>query len=204
MENRKQHWEQVYETKSFEQVSWFQDVPQTSIDFFKQASLPTDAHIIDVGGGESRFVDFLLQEGYTNITVLDISEKAIERKRTALGEKASAVKWIVSDIVTFLPTERYDFWHDRATFHFLTAGEEIERYVQTIKEAVNPNGYLLIGTFAKDGAAKCSGLTITQYSEEELVGKFVSDFNKITCLPTEHTTPFETIQRFVFCMFQKK
>jgi 2-polyprenyl-3-methyl-5-hydroxy-6-metoxy-1,4-benzoquinol methylase len=204
MENRKQHWEQVYETKSFEQVSWFQDVPQTSIDFFKQASLPTDAHIIDAGGGESRFVDFLLQEGYTNITVLDISEKAIERKRTALGEQASTVKWIVSDIATFSPTEKYDFWHDRATFHFLTAGEEITRYVQTIKEAVNPNGYLLIGTFAKDGATKCSGLTITQYSEEELVGKFDSDFDKITCLPTEHATPFETIQRFVFCMFRKK
>lgn len=114
------------------------------------------------------------------------------------------VKWIVSDIATFSPTEKYDFWHDRATFHFLTAGEEIGRYVQAIKESVVPNGYLVIGTFAKDGPTKCSGLPITQYSEEDLVGKFASDFDKITCLPTQHFTPFDTIQNFVFFMFRKK
>lgn len=202
-ENLKQHWEQVYETKSFENVSWFQAVPQTSIDFLQQTNLPKNAKIIDVGGGESRLVDYLLQEGYTDITVLDISEKAIQKKQAALGGQASQVNWIVADIAHFLPTEQYDFWHDRATFHFLTDEKDINRYVNVIQRFVRVGGFLSIGTFAKDGPTKCSGLTIKQYSAEDLVGKFQS-FTQIACLHLTHVTPFDTTQNFVFCLFQKE
>ena len=203
MESQKQHWEQVYENKAFENVSWYQTIPQTSIDFLKQTNLPAHAKIIDVGGGESRLIDYLLQEGYIDTTVLDISEKAIQKKQTSLGGQASQVKWIVADIANFLPTKKYDFWHDRATFHFLTTQQDIDNYVNVIHQFVQNKGFLMIATFAKDGPEKCSGLPITQYNEADLVGKF-QGFELVSCLHTSHTTPFDTTQNFVFCLFQKK
>ena len=199
---RKEHWEKVYQTKEFSEVSWYQATPTESIAFLEAAQLPRNAKIIDIGGGESLFVNYLLSAGYENITVLDISENAIEKKKTELKEDAVKITWIVSDIADFQPIQKYDFWHDRATFHFLTEKKEINKYLKTIKKYVNQQGILMVGTFSETGPTKCSGLAIKQYSEttlSERIGKF---FNKIKCITTEHLTPFNTIQNFLFCSFQ--
>ena len=199
---RKEHWEKVYQTKEFSEVSWYQATPTESIAFLEAAQLPRNAKIIDIGGGESLFVNYLLSAGYENITVLDISENAIEKKKTELKEDAAKITWIVSDIADFQPIQKYDFWHDRATFHFLTEKKEINKYLKTIKKYVNQQGILIVGTFSETGPTKCSGLAIKQYSEttlSERIGKF---FNKIKCISTEHLTPFNTIQNFLFCSFQ--
>lgn len=203
MPTRKEHWETVYERKNFEEVSWFQEMPTTSIKFLQAAQLPKSAKIIDIGGGESRFVDYLLAEGYENITVLDISATAIEKKKQTLGEKSKNITWIVSDILDFKPSEKYDFWHDRATFHFLTQPTEVKKYVTTLKKGIQPNGTLIIGTFSESGPTKCSGLEIKQYSASTLVTQMSRFFDKIRCIDTEHLTPCETVQYFVFCSFKR-
>ncbi|MWB96648.1 methyltransferase domain-containing protein [Flavobacterium sp. GA093] len=199
---RKNHWEKVYETKSPNEVSWTQEVPKTSLDFIHSLELNKNATIIDIGGGDSNLVDFLLNEGFENITVLDISEKALEKAKIRLGEKAKKIKWIVSDITEFAPEETYDVWHDRATFHFLTDAFQIEKYLEITGKAVN--SHLIIGTFSENGPTKCSGLTIKQYSENTLEQQFIKSFNKIKCITENHITPFETSQNFVFCSFKKR
>ncbi len=198
----KAHWEKVYETKQPHEVSWTQKVPQTSLQFILAAGLNKDAAIIDVGGGDSNLVDFLLQEGYSNITVLDISAKALERAQARLGEKASLVQWIEADIRSFVPTQPYDFWHDRAAFHFLTAPEDVNTYVNTVQAYVK--GYLAVGTFSENGPLKCSGLEIKQYSQASLTTLFEKDFEPLKCLNETHITPFGTSQHFTFCCFSKK
>ncbi len=202
MESRKEHWEKVYATKQPSEVSWTQSVPQTSLDFVHSFNLPKTARIIDVGGGDSKLVDFLLAEGFENITVLDISEQALERAKLRIGEAAKKVKWIVSDVTEFHPTEKYDVWHDRATFHFLTTNDEVEKYLNTAASALN--GYLTIGTFSDQGPEKCSGLTIHRYSEEELQQALERKFAKIKCVTEDHVTPFNTVQNFLFCSFKLK
>lgn len=193
----KQHWENVYGTRQSNEVSWTQNVPQTSLDFIHSFNISKTASIIDIGGGESRLVDFLLYEGYQNITVLDISQKALEKAQQRLGEKANHVKWIVSDITEFDPPQQYDVWHDRATFHFLTSNEQVEKYVAIAKRSVT--GYLTIGTFSLNGPKKCSGLEIRQYSEEQLENVLATGFTKLRCIVEDHVTPFNTKQNFLFC-----
>jgi SAM-dependent methyltransferase len=201
MTDQKKHWENVYETKSPKQVSWTQEIPSTSLNLIKALNLEKDAKIIDVGGGDSKLVDHLLEEGYRHVTVLDISAKAIDRAKQRLGEAAAKVNWIVSDITAFEPTEQYDLWHDRAAFHFLTEKEHINKYNDIINKAVN--GYIVMGTFSENGPLKCSGLDITQYNEKSL-GETLKGFERITCLTEDHTTPFDTTQNFIFCSFKKK
>jgi trans-aconitate methyltransferase len=199
--NRKNHWETVYETKQPNEVSWTQENPKTSIDFIRETHLEKSAKIIDIGGGDSKLVDFLLEEGYENITVLDISSTALERAKKRLGKKAEKVSWIASDITEFKPETSYDIWHDRATFHFLTTGEQINKYVEITEKWVS--GFLIIGTFSNQGPKKCSGLEIKQYSETELEKQFSNRFKKLKCISEDHTTPFETKQNFTFCAFEK-
>ncbi len=205
MENfdRKKHWENIYQTKELKDVSWFQPTPETSLDFFKQFNVPTTAKVIDIGGGDSFLVDHLLDLGYQDISVLDISASAIDRAKQRLGEKAKNVKWIVADAATFKPTEKYDFWHDRAAFHFLTDEQEISTYLQTAQESINPTGVLVIGTFSEQGPKKCSGIEIKQYSETTMTDRLKKFFEKIKCITVDHKTPFDTIQNFVFCSFRK-
>ena len=199
---RKKHWETVYETKSPDQVSWTQEIPKTSLAFIKSFGLARSAKIIDIGGGDSTLVDHLLNEGFENITILDISEKSLEKAKLRLGEKAKNVTWIISDILDFEPTETYDVWHDRAAFHFLTTEEEIEKYKSIVAKAVQ--SYLVIGTFSENGPLKCSGLEISQYSEEKLISTFENHFEKIETVLEDHQTPFGTTQNFLFCSFKKK
>lgn len=200
--NKKIHWENVYETKSPNEVSWTQEIPKTSLDLIKSFGLSKTSKIIDVGGGDSKLVDYLIAEGFENITVLDISAKAIERAKARLGIKAENVNWIVSDVTEFEPNEKFDVWHDRATFHFLTSNQEIEQYLKIVQKSVVGN--LIIGTFSENGPLKCSGLEIKQYKEESLKAVFKDDFDKISCFTEDHTTPFDTIQNFIFCSFSRK
>ena len=200
--NRKEHWETVYKTKKPNEVSWTQENPVTSLDFIQRTNLDKSAKIIDIGGGDSKLVDFLLKEGYQNISVLDISEKALERAKIRLGEKANKVNWIVSDVTEFKPETAYDIWHDRATFHFLTTKEQMEGYTKTIEKWVS--SFLIIGTFSENGPKKCSGLEIKQYSETAIENQFSGRFKKIRCTTEDHITPFETLQNFTFCIFEKK
>lgn len=199
--NRKNHWETVYETKQPNEVSWTQENPKTSIDFIRETHIEKSAKIIDIGGGDSKLVDFLLEEGYENITVLDISSTALERAKKRLGKNAEKVSWIASDITEFKPDTSYYIWHDRATFHFLTTGEQINKYIEITEKWVS--GFLIIGTFSNQGPKKCSGLEIKQYSETELEKQFSNSFKKLKCISEDHTTPFETKQNFTFCAFEK-
>ncbi len=198
----KKHWETVYETKNPDQVSWTQAVPKTSLDFIHSFGLTKSARIIDIGGGESNLADYLLSEGYEHITVLDISEKALEKAKKRLGHKAKKINWVVSDITEFTPDTSFDIWHDRATFHFLTTAEQVEKYMTIVKKSVN--GFLTIGTFSMDGPTTCSGLTIKRYSETTLTDEVQKDFDKIRCISEDHTTPFNTVQNFMFCSFKRQ
>ncbi|HEY8659974.1 MAG TPA: class I SAM-dependent methyltransferase [Hanamia sp.] len=200
-ENTKNHWEKVYQTKNPEQVSWTQDIPKTSLDFIHSFNLAKTAKIIDIGGGDSKLVDHLLDEGFENITVLDISAKAIEKAKQRLGEKAQKINWVVSDVTEFKPETTFDIWHDRATFHFLTTDEQVAKYIDTAKHAVS--GFLTIGTFSDNGPEKCSGLTIKQYSEGKLSTELQNGFDKIRCITEDHLTPFNTTQNFLFCSFKR-
>ncbi len=205
MENldRKKHWENIYQTKDIDEVSWFQPTPETSLNFFKQFHVPKTARIIDIGGGDSFLVDHLLDLNYENISVLDISEVAIEKAKSRLGERSKSVTWIVEDVTTFKPKEKYDFWHDRAAFHFLTSEEDISHYLETAAKYINPEGVLVIGTFSEQGPKKCSGIEIKQYSETSMTIRLKKFFTKIKCITVDHQTPFNTIQNFVFCSFRK-
>jgi hypothetical protein len=198
----KQHWENIYSTKLPDEVSWTQAKPETSLRLIREFNLPKSATIIDAGGGDSHLVDFLLAEGYENVTVLDISEKALERAQLRLGEKASSVNWIATDIVNFKPEQTYDIWHDRAAFHFLTEADQVNQYLNIARNAVN--SYMIIGTFSNNGPLKCSGLTIQQYSESQMEQTFAAQgFEKTHCFTETHTTPFNTTQDFLFCSFKK-
>ncbi|SHJ43318.1 Methyltransferase domain-containing protein [Arenibacter nanhaiticus] len=199
---RKKHWETVYETKNPEQVSWTQQVPETSLNFINSFNLPKTAKIIDVGGGDSKLVDFLLDQGYENITVLDISAKALEKAQIRLGEKSRKIHWVVSDITEYQPDTPFDLWHDRAAFHFLTTPEQLLAYKNIAEKSVS--GYLIIGTFSLNGPTKCSGLDISQYSADSLTEIFKNNFEKQHCITEEHTTPFNTKQDFLFCSFKRR
>ena len=197
----KTHWEKVYETKEPNEVSWTQSIPRTSLNFIRSFKLPKTAKIIDVGGGDSKLVDYLLNEGYENLTVLDISATALERAKTRLGDNAKKVNWVVSDVTDYEPETVFDIWHDRATFHFLTTTEEISAYLNLASKAVK--GFMTIGTFSENGPQKCSGLNIKQYSELELQQQLEAAFKKIKCITEDHQTPFGTKQNFLFCSFKR-
>lgn len=196
-----EHWDQVYSTKTPDQVSWTQSVPATSLAFIQSFPIDKKARIIDVGGGDSRLVDYLLQSGYEHVTVLDISAKALERAKLRLGDQAEQVEWMVCDVTKFNPTTTYDVWHDRATFHFLTTAAEIATYLHIARQAVR--GFLTIGTFSEQGPTKCSGLSIRQYSEATLTAELAVGFRKLHCITEDHITPFQTQQNFLFCSFQR-
>lgn len=201
--DRKKHWENIYQTKDLKDVSWYQQTPTTSLDFLKQFNIPTTTKIIDIGGGDSFLVDHLLDLGYTDLTVLDISAASLDRAKKRLGDRATKVKWIVADAANFKPTEQYDFWHDRAAFHFLTQEQEITNYIDTIQKSIKPTGVLVIGTFSEQGPKKCSGIEIKQYSEATMTDRLKEFFEKVKCITVDHKTPFDTIQNFIFCSFKK-
>jgi ubiquinone/menaquinone biosynthesis C-methylase UbiE len=203
MNNSKDHWENVFSTKQAEEVSWTQTYPKTVMDYLAELHLPKTANIIDVGGGEGNFVDALLEKGYQNIWVLDISATALEKTKKRLGSKAQDIHWIVSDITEFQHEIQFDFWYDRAVFHFLNEKENIEKYIQIASDSIKENGHFLLGAFSENGPLKCSGLDIKQYSETTMQEAFKENFKPRKCFKENHTTPFDTIQNFQFCGFTK-
>lgn len=201
--DRQNHWETIYSTKEQKDVSWYQEKPETSLSLIEQYAANKSDAVIDIGGGDSFLADFLMKENYTDISVLDISEKALEKAKKRLAEKTHTITWIHSDIIDFKPEKQYEVWHDRAAFHFLTKDEEIHRYIRIINQALKPDGLAIIGTFSETGPKKCSGIEIRQHSEQSIEQYFGDYFRMEQILNTEHPTPFGTIQNFIFCVMRK-
>lgn len=202
MSDRASHWETVYSTKSDNEVSWFQNNPAISLRMIGDANPPPDARIIDIGGGTSRLVDALLKEGFRSLSVLDISASAVETARKRLGTAGAGVEWIVADVTTWTPGRRYDIWHDRAAFHFLTEPQDRNAYIDRLRSAVAPGGQVIIGTFALDGPQKCSGLPVQRYDSTGLAGALGACFQIVDHLTETHRTPWGSTQSFQFSRFR--
>jgi len=201
----KTHWEGIYTTRSPTQLSWYQAHAEISLAIIARTGVGKDAHIIDVGGGDSLLVDELFGQGFSNLTVLDISSIALRKARERLKERPSLVTWMEADIteVNLVP-HSYDLWHDRAVFHFLTRHEHRQRYISRVKQVLKPGGHLVIATFAPDGPAKCSSLEIVRYSPEELSAEFGNGFQLIEDCSETHFTPSGAQQKFIYCWFRRR
>lgn len=202
--DRKQHWEQVYATKASDSVSWFQEHAEQSLRLIHNTGLGKDAAIIDVGGGAATLVDDLVAEGYTDLTVLNLSSAALAVAKQRLGKYADAVHWMEGDITLIeLPAHRFDIWHDRAVFHFLTDPADRRAYVERIMRAVRPGGHVIIATF-EDGPEKCSGLPVMRYQPETLRAELGDAFLLVEHEKAAHHTPLGAVQQFVYCRYSKK
>jgi 2-polyprenyl-3-methyl-5-hydroxy-6-metoxy-1,4-benzoquinol methylase len=196
------HWENVYRTKSPEQTSWYQPHLQTSLEWISQAAPGRSASIIDVGGGESTLAADLVALGYRNITVLDLSESAIEKSQNRLGDAAQQIKWLVTDVTeAALPPRSYDLWHDRALFHFLTGPGQRRAYVRRLVSSLRPKGHAVIATFGHDGPQKCSGLATNRYDAQSLLRELGPDFQLARSSLVDHQTPSGATQKFLYCHF---
>jgi ubiquinone/menaquinone biosynthesis C-methylase UbiE len=201
----KEHWDEIYNTKTVYAVSWFQPHAERSLRFIHRTGLPKSASIIDVGGGASTLVDDLLDEGYTSLTVLDISATALAASKSRLGRQATRIDWIEADITeVVLPPASYDIWHDRAVFHFLTDRHDRQAYVAAVDRAVKPGGFVIVATFAEDGPPQCSGLPVMRYVPDSLHTEFGESFEIIGHEFEIHQTPWDAVQKFVYCCFRKK
>ena len=198
--SKRDHWEGVYRKKGSDEVSWYRPHLDRSLAFLDRAGLPADAAILDVGGGASTLVDDLLERGFMRVSVLDLSNAAIEQAKKRLGPAAERVAWIVGDVIEVeLPEHGYDFWHDRAVFHFLTDDEARRRYVAQVLHALKPRGHIVVATFGPEGPEKCSGLSVMRYSAEGIHDQFGSEFQKAGSDREVHRTPWGTEQEFVYC-----
>jgi ubiquinone/menaquinone biosynthesis C-methylase UbiE len=202
--NRKNHWETIFSKKSPTQVSWYQPHLERSLDLITRTDIGLEARLIDVGGGDSTLVDDLMLKGFTDITVLDISRKALEQTRQRLGKRAEAARWIEADVTRAdLSSSYYTLWHDRAVFHFLTDSEDRRVYRELLYRAVEPDGYVVFGTFAHDGPRECSGLATMRYSPEELLQELGGRYELIEAEFERHQTPRGDYQIFLYCLFRK-
>jgi 2-polyprenyl-3-methyl-5-hydroxy-6-metoxy-1,4-benzoquinol methylase len=196
----KAHWEKVYTTKPPDAVSWYRPHLETSLALIERAADASSASIIDVGGGESTLVDDLLLRGYKNITVLDVSQTAINLTKSRLGSAAEQVRWLVADIAEIeLEPRAYDLWHDRAVFHFLMAREQRIAYVRQVARSVKPGGHVIVSTFGPEGPTRCSGLEVMRYDAESLHDEFGARFRLVESSKELHHTPFGTTQQFLYC-----
>jgi len=203
-EKRKAHWDTVYTTKGENEVSWFQESPALSLELIGLAQPAPQSAIVDIGGGASRLVDCLVARGFTHLTVLDISAASLEVARLRLGEAADKVRWIVADVTKWAPAQSFDIWHDRAAFHFLVDPADRAAYVACMKKAVPVGGHIVIGTFAIDGPEKCSGLPVCRYDAAGLAEQFGEGVELVTARRQDHTTPWNSGQRFQFCLFRRR
>ena len=200
--NPAEHWQTVYETKSSTDVSWYQPVPQRSLALIQSTGLPPDAAILDVGGGASTLVDHLLAAGFSDITVLDVAPAALEAAKVRLGAAGAPVQRIAADVTAWQPSRRYDLWHDRAVFHFLVDAALREQYLNVLKVALAPGGYLVMATFGPEGPMRCSGLDVRRYSAAELSAVLGPTFRVVTSAIEEHTTPSGNLQQFMYGLWQ--
>lgn len=194
--SRKEHWDRIYTDLSPDEVSWYQKEPALSLEMIHRTGLGKDGLIIDIGGGASVLVDRLVDEGYRNIAVLDLSAKALACARQRLGKREDQVEWIEADVTGVVLSRVYDLWHDRAVFHFLTEADDRKKYLETMRRSVRPGGHVIIATFAVGGPTKCSGLDIVQYDAPKLSGELGPEFTLIEQKAELHTTPIGKEQQF--------
>lgn len=204
MKDPKSHWENIYSEKEFEDTSWFQEKPEISLNIIQSLGLSKKAPILDVGGGDSYLGDHLLELGYKNISVLDISETAIQKAKERLGEKSEQVNWICSDVTEYNFKQEFEVWHDRATFHFLTEDSRVKSYISKLKTSLISGGYFILGTFSENGPDKCSGIEIRKYSSKDMHELFEKDFEIVRLENLDHKTPWDAVQNFTFGLFRKK
>ncbi len=203
--NRQQHWDAAYRSKSETEVSWYQPHLERSLRLIQDCGVGAGGRLIDAGGGASTLVDDLLEAGFLQVTVLDVSESAIEGVSSRLGSRASSVNWIIGDVLTVdLPTAHYDLWHDRAVFHFLTSKDERATYVQRLRDSLQARGQLVIATFGPDGPRQCSGLDVVRYSVESLQSELGSGLQLVATEAELHRTPSGAKQSFVYCRFRRR
>jgi SAM-dependent methyltransferase len=201
----KDHWEKVYSTKAADAVSWFQPHADLSLDLVKATGAGLDAAIVDVGGGASTLVDDLAGEGYRDLTVLDLSGAALDTARKRMGRLADSVQWIEADITKAeFPVGRFDIWHDRAVFHFLTDPADRAAYVRSVLRSVKSGGHVIVATFAEDGPLQCSGLPVMRYRPDELHDEFGAAFTLLKHQREVHQTPFGAMQQFVYCYCRRE
>ena len=201
--DRKSHWEEVYSNKVSTEVSWYQQHPEYSLEHIDATGVKKSARIIDIGGGASTLVDYLLDADYTNLSVLDISHAAIEQARTRLGKRADDVQWFEKDITVFSPQLPFDVWHDRAVFHFLTDPIDRSSYVHVMTRALKPGAFAMIATFDLNGPEQCSGLDVQRYSPESMSAALGDSFELIDTSTEVHVTPNGMMQNFVYCRFMR-
>jgi 2-polyprenyl-3-methyl-5-hydroxy-6-metoxy-1,4-benzoquinol methylase len=201
--NQKDHWERVYKKLSPSEVGWYQAYPERSLKLINNTCEGTDCRIIDVGAGTSKLSVHLLDQGYKNLTVLDISSNSIEKAKTQLGAKSSRITWIEADITKYSFNEQYDVWHDRAVFHFLTKTEDRKKYVTSLNQALKLDGHLIMATFNLDAPPKCSGLPVVRYSPDILQNELGDNFNLVDSYSENHVTPSGVSQNFICCRFIK-
>ena len=204
IEVRQSHWQRVYTDKEPTDVSWYQRVPTKSLHIIRATDTPRSEPLLDAGGGASTLVDQLLAEGYTDISVLDVSGKALQRSRVRLGKQADAVHWIESDVTSFAPSRRYAIWHDRAVFHFLTDPGERRKYIDVLVQALLPGGHLLLATFGPEGPERCSGLPVQRYDIGALQHLFADRFELRGHELEVHHTPAGSAQQFLYSWWQRK
>jgi len=202
--NQKDHWERVYKKNASTEVGWYQAYPERSLKLINDTGVGADGSIIDIGGGTSTLAGHLLDQGYRQITVLDLSGNAIEKAKLQLGEKSGRINWIEADVTKYSFMEKYDIWHDRAVFHFLTEAEDREGYKNSLDHALRLNGHLIISTFSPDAPPKCSGLSVVRYSPEALQNELGDNFILVESLVEDHVTPSGVKQNFIFCRFIKR
>jgi SAM-dependent methyltransferase len=201
--NKKDHWESIYKNKSPLEVSWYQEKPAISLMLIKKFSQKDADYIIDVGGGASTLSDYLLEDGFKNVTVLDLSSNALAHTRQRLGDKSDFIEWKVEDVTSFVPAHKYDIWHDRAVFHFLTDKNDREKYKQVLESSMNAGGCVIIAAFSIGGPAKCSGLDIVQYDAVKLKNELGRNFTFIEERHEKHITPAGKEQIFGYYVFTK-
>jgi ubiquinone/menaquinone biosynthesis C-methylase UbiE len=200
MQNQQEHWEQVYQTKQADAVSWFQQHATRSLELIRSVGASEAANIIDVGGGASTLVDDLLDAGFQQLSVLDLSASALAVAHKRLGTRGDRVEWIAGDIRDVpLPVQTYDIWHDRAVFHFLTEAADRAAYVRQVMRSVKPGGHVIVATFAPDGPEQCSGLPVARYAPDQLHGEFGPAFELLEHSSEAHQTPWGSVQHFVYC-----
>lgn len=202
-DDQQAHWQNVYATKGEAEVSWFQETPAPSLELLALVGARPESAIIDVGGGASRLVDALLDGGFGNITVLDLSSQALATARGRLGERADTVHWIAADATAWEPPQVYDVWHDRAAFHFLTEPARQDAYIARLRRGLKIGGHVIIGTFAPDGPEKCSGLPIVRHDSGSLTRLLGDGFVLVDARRHDHATPWGAVQRFQFSTFRR-
>lgn len=203
-EDRQSHWQRTYQAKAEQEVSWHQELPEPSLSMICAAAPSPASAIIDIGGGASRLVDHLLQRGFTDLSVLDLSSAALARAQERLGTRATAVNWIAADITAWTPPRRYEVWHDRATFHFLVSESDRAAYLDRLRQALAPGGHAVIATFALDGPEKCSGLPVMRYDPAGLARALGAEFSFVASEHRVHQTPWGAGQAFQFSVFRRQ